>query len=415
MAVNYLWHPFTRYETGDEKFPIIKKARGAKLYLEDGQILLDFISSWWTILHGHGEKQIIQAVHKQLKKLDHVIFANFSHEGAENLAKKLCQKTGYEKVFFSDNGSTAVEVAIKMAIQTERNQKGKRNLIVSFENSYHGDTFGAMSCAGKNLFTLPFSGYLFPVQHLPSPLSTNYKKLKFWLKKVIAKKPLIFIYEPLIQAAGGMVFQDLGILEEVLYTMKQAGAYLIADEVFTGFYRTGTFLASEQLTTKPDFIALAKALTGGFLPLGATLTKDTIFCNFVDRIGTKTFYHGHSFTAYPAACAAAVANLNLLEKKATQRKIHKTIENLESLYEKLKVLPKLNHLRHRGMVLAFEVGEPSHHYLHHFRQKLYSFFLKEGLLIRPLGNTVYLLPSLAFRKKDYEKAFFAIKKLSQLL
>ncbi|MDW8305489.1 MAG: adenosylmethionine--8-amino-7-oxononanoate transaminase [Leptospiraceae bacterium] len=414
MAVNPLWHPFTRYEA-DKNFPMVKKARGSLLYLADGRVLIDFVSSWWTILHGHGQRRLIRAVENQLRKIDHVLFAGFVHEKALLLAQELCQRTHFDKVFYSDNGSTAVEVGLKMAIHFEQNKGGKRKTIYTLEKAYHGDTFGAMSLAGKNLFTLPFKDYLFPVKKIPVPRSENYKAIKQILKNLGKEKPLLFVYEPLIQAAGGMVFHNRELLDEILYAMKRAGALLLADEVFTGFYRTGSFLASDALSTKPDIIALAKALSGGFLPLGATLVGREIFDAFLDKSGQKTFYHGHSYTAYPAACAAGYESLKILDRQKTQSKIAQLISHLGELAEKLRELPHLHEVRHRGMVLAFEVGSAPAGYLHHLRDRLYDYFLSHGLLIRPLGNTVYLLPPLSTTKEQLEKVYFVMENLNQHL
>ncbi len=409
--MNEIWHPFTRYSvTHEPLFPEVIKAKGAYLYLRDGRRLFDAISSWWTIIHGHGNPTLRKAVEQQLKQLDHVIFAGFTHTAAEQLATTLSKLTKLDRVFFSDNGSTAVEVALKLAIQFEYNSKGRRNTIYALEQAYHGDTFGAMSAAGENLFSRPFKKYMFQVKKLPIPIKKNYPVIKNLFKKISREKPLAFIYEPLVQGAGGMLFHDKDILNEVLYFFRQNQSLLIADEVFTGFYRTGSFLASEQLAIRPDILALAKGITGGFLPLGVSITHRDIFNAF--RGTGKTFYHGHSYTAYPAACAAAVANLTLLSTDSTQSKMQKLHHQLANLGQEISQLAGYYNIRHLGGILAFEIGQGGGGYNDSRRDRLYDFFIQQGILLRPLGNTVYLVPPLCTEKRELQGVLAALRKLN---
>ena len=310
-----LWHPFTQMKTAVA--PIhIEKAQGAYLYASDGRVFIDAIASWWVNIHGHGHPLIAKKIAEQAAQLDHVLFAGFTHTPAIALAEGLLSVLPhhFDKIFYSDNGSTAVEVALKMALQYfyNRGQKHKTR-IIAFENAYHGDTFGAMSAGGRNLFNAPFQELLFDVVHIPIPNSENTEGVLQQFETIAAAGDVAaFIFEPLVQGSAGMLMYEAEPLDALLAIAKAHHIICIADEVMTGFGRTGKMFACNYLTQLPDIICLSKGITGGFLPLGVTACTATIYNAFYDNDLTKAFFHGHSYTANPISCAAAVASLEIL-------------------------------------------------------------------------------------------------------
>jgi adenosylmethionine-8-amino-7-oxononanoate aminotransferase len=303
-----IWHPFTQAQTARLPIPIVK-GQGAYLYSETGESYLDAISSWWVNLHGHAHPYIAAKIAAQVQELEHVIFAGYTHPQAVVLAERLLSllPKGYSHVFYSDNGSTSVEVALKMALQIQ----GSSKKVLSFQGGYHGDTFGAMAAAGKSPYHQPFWPYLFEVSSIPPPiLGKEEESWKAFEHALSSEKIAVFIFEPLIQGAGGMLPHCGQLLTRMIQRCQQEGILTIADEVMTGFGRTGALFASQTLGTTPDLICLSKGITGGFLPLGATVVKPFIFEAFLGR----AFLHGHSYTANPLACAAANASLDLLLK-----------------------------------------------------------------------------------------------------
>jgi adenosylmethionine-8-amino-7-oxononanoate aminotransferase len=320
-----IWHPFTPLNGTPEPL-LITHAEGIYLYTDDGRKIIDAISSWWVNLHGHAHPKIAEAVANQASKLEHVIFAGFTHEPAIKLSENLLSilPSSFSKIFFSDNGSTAVEVALKMAMQYWHNRGVPRTKIIAIEGAYHGDTFGSMSVGSRSMFTAPFSRYLFDVEFISFPEKGSENVTLNEFKELVDQNNIAaFIYEPLIQAAAGMRIYSPELLNDLIEYAKNSEIICIADEVFTGFGRTGKLLASDHLTAKPDLIALSKGLTGGTLPLGVTAVSSKIIAAFLSDDFSKTFFHGHSYTANPIACAAANASFGLLMQSECQENIQK--------------------------------------------------------------------------------------------
>lgn len=395
-----IWHPFTQMQTA-RPIPIIR-GKGIYLYAEDGRCYLDAIASWWVNLHGHAHPYIAQKIYAQAQVLEHLMFADFTHAPAVELGARLLSLfPSMSKVFYSDNGSTAVEVALKIALQYWHNKKIPRTRIVCFKQSYHGDTFGAMSAAGRNEFNRPFWKHLFEVESIDPP--GREERSLAQLRSILKKRDVAcFIFEPLVLGAGGMILYPPEELNALLNCCKQQGVLTIADEVMTGFGRTGTLFACEQLTERPDLLCLSKGLTGGFLPLGATLCTEEIFrCFLSDHLQTA-FLHGHSYTANPLACSSALASLDLLleERCLLQRK------KIEACHREFctqwQLHPKLKRCESLGTLLVLEYRTESSSYFHALRDPLYQFFLSREILLRPLGNVLYLLPPYCIEEKELQ-------------
>ncbi len=408
-----IWHPFTKQKDMLAPIPIIKGA-GSLLYAEDGSTYIDAISSWWVTLHGHAHPYIAEKVYQQALRLEQVIFAGFTHEPAIELAERLLQilPGNFSKIFYSDNGSTSTEVAIKMALQFWWNKKNKkRRKILAFYNAYHGDTFGAMSVSDRNVFTLAFHDLLFEVVFIETPNPENISSIQSIIKEK-GDEIAAFIYEPLVQGAGGMKMYDAPLMNELLQTIKQANILCIADEVMTGFGRTGKMFASNYLFTKPDIICLSKGLTGGTMALGVTACNENIYQAFVDDDQLKTFFHGHSFTANPIACSAALASLDLLEKESCV----KTIEWMVASHQAFKLSLNnqsfpIKNIRQTGTILAFEINTGKDTYLNNISQVITKMAMDMGVYIRPLGNTVYIMPPYSITEKELDQIYECIRHL----
>jgi adenosylmethionine---8-amino-7-oxononanoate aminotransferase len=374
----HVWHPYTQHAIAPAPIPI-RRAEGAVLVDMDGREIIDAISSWWVTLHGHAQPEIAEAIGRQARVLEQVIFAGFTHEPAAMLAAELTERLprGLTRVFFSDNGSTAVEVAIKIAMQYWQNRGERRALIAALEHAYHGDTFGAMSASARGLFTDPYGSHLFDVCRLASPDD----ELPDGLAAVIV--------EPLLQGAGGMRMWNEASLRSLRERTSERGVLLIADEVLTGFGRTGPMFACQRADIVPDIICLSKGLTGGFLPLGATVVREEIFEGFLSQDRRHTLFHGHSFTANPIACAAARASLGLLNGASSERRAR--IERRHRIeLAKITGHPRVAEPRVLGTVAAFNLGGAG--YLNPIGTDLTRFALERGVLLRPLGDVVYVLP-----------------------
>lgn len=373
----------------------IVKGKGSLLFDEKGNQYIDAISSWWVNLHGHAHPYIAEKIYQQALELEQVIFAGFTHQPAVELAERLLGilPGHFSRIFYSDNGSTATEVALKMAIQYWwNNHQQQRNKIIAFKNSYHGDTFGAMSVSDRSVFTLAFHDLLFDVVFLDTPTPENISELKIIMQHH-AEYTAAFIYEPLVQGAGGMNMYDASLLNELLNTAKLNDIICIADEVMTGFGRTGKFFASEHMHKQPDIICLSKGLTGGTMALGVTACNNKIYQAFVDDDALKTFFHGHSFTANPLACTAALASLDLLMREECLQQIEKISAAHLALAENLKNNNlSFKDIRCLGTILAFEIDEGKKEYLNQISTVITRKALDNGMYIRPLGNTVYIMP-----------------------
>ncbi|WP_185204552.1 adenosylmethionine--8-amino-7-oxononanoate transaminase [Chryseobacterium sp. C3] len=390
-AVN--WHPYTQMKTAEDAIPIVKGS-GIYLYDESGKKYIDAVASWWVTLHGHANLYIAQRVSEQLNTLEQVIFAGFTHEPAiklsENLLKLLPENQ--EKVFYSDNGSTAVEVALKMCIQFWHNQGKEKTKILAFKEAYHGDTFGAMSVSGRSVWTKPFGEMLFEVIFIDAPTSENIEDLKSIIKNH-AEEMACFIYEPLIQGAAGMLMHKAEDLSELMKFCREKGILMIQDEVFTGFGRTGKLFAANYLSEKPDIMCFSKGLTGGTMPMGITTSSQQIFDAFLSEDKYKTLFHGHSFTANPLACTAALASMELLLKEETLEKINLISQKHFNFSQDLKNHPKVENVRQTGTIIAWEIkNDEKTSYFNEIGKVLYREFLKRGIIMRPLGNVMYLVP-----------------------
>lgn len=391
----------------------IKNAKGSMLFDEDGNEYIDAISSWWVNIHGHAHPYIAKKIYAQALQLEHIIFAGFTHEPAVELAEKLIKilHGNFSKVFYSDDGSTSTEVAIKMAIQFWWNKtvNGERltvnrNKILAFNNAYHGDTFGAMSISDRSVFTLAFHDLLFEVIFIDVPAEDNITSLK----KIVdlhADETAAFIYEPLVQGAGGMKMYNPVLLDELLFFIKQKNIICIADEVMTGFGRTGKMFASEYMQTQPDIICLSKGLTGGIMALGVTACSEKIYNAFVNDDAHKTFFHGHSFTANPLGCAAANASLDLFEKENVFEKVKFISEQNIAFSQQLKQLNGIKNVRVLGTILAFEIMQGNDEYLNNISAAITKKSLEKGVYIRPLGNTVYIMPPYCITENELAKIY----------
>ena len=391
---NYIWHPFTQMYLAPEPV-FIESGEGALLKGRDGKTYIDAISSWWTNIHGHAHPYIAEKIFDQAKTLEHVIFAGFMHAPAETLASRLVENylpKHITKVFFSDNGSTAVEVGIKMAIQYWKNTGQPKKKIIAFENAYHGDTFGSMSVSDRGAFTAPFHDYLFDVEFIPLP-SSDVNTLQLFKNIAENGDVAAFIYEPMILGAGGMLMYAPEALDSLLEIAKAHHIICIADEVMTGFYRTGKLFAGDLCVQQPDIICMSKGLTGGTMALGLTGAAQFIFDAFYAADKMKAFYHGHSFTANPLACTAANASLDLVERSEFLPQVNRIIQRHSEFAHQLSQYPAALNIRQRGTIIAFDVDTGAEtQYFNSLRDRLYEYFMEHGVLLRPLGNTVYIMP-----------------------
>lgn len=407
----HLWHPYTQHLQAAPPVEITR-AEGAYLIDRDGHRIFDAISSWWVTLHGHAHPRIAHAIAEQAATLEQVIFAGFTHEPAARLAAGLVAllPPGLSRVFLSDDGSTAVEVALKMAVQYWEQRGQARPLVAALEHAYHGDTFGAMAASARSVFTAPFDRQLFEVARLPDP-SENGDATLAALDRLLESRGAelaAVIVEPLLLGAGGMRVWDPETLRAIRQKTADAAVLLIADEVLTGFGRTGPIFACARAGVTPDIICLSKGLTGGFLPLGATATREEIFEAFLSPDRRRTFFHGHSYTANPIACAAALASIGLLDDASACAR--EAIERAHVAHlAHLSAHPRVERSRVLGTVAAFELrGEGG--YLDPIGTTLAAYALHHGVLLRPLGNVVYLLPPYCTTEEDLGHAYDAVER-----
>jgi len=407
-----IWHPFTPLQ-GMADFPLVTAGKGVYLFTSDGRKILDGISSWWVNLHGHANAHIAQAIADQATKLEQVIFAGFTHGPAIRLSENLLSilPSNQKKIFFSDNGSTAVEVALKMAFQYWFNQGIKKNKIIALKGAYHGDTFGSMSVAERGLFTKPFHPFLFETSFIDFPETGHEDEVINQFKQLVdLQQVAAFIFEPLVQAAGGMRMYSPAVLDKLISYAHANGVVCIADEVFTGFGRTGKTFAVDYLDQKPDIISVSKGITGGFLPLGVTSCSAKIMAAFDTAELEKTFFHGHSYTANPLACAAANASFELLMDPRCRESIN-TITTLHANFAaSLKDHKCVLQARTLGTILAIELNSPEQSaYENSLRAKIYPYFLEKNILLRPLGNVIYVLPPYVISEEELNDVYKAIE------
>ncbi|MET0752100.1 MAG: adenosylmethionine--8-amino-7-oxononanoate transaminase [Pyrinomonadaceae bacterium] len=392
-----LWHPYTQEKTAPLPIPVIR-GEGVWLFTEDGRKILDGISSWWVNIHGHAHPFLNEALARQANTLEHAMFAGFTHKPAVELAEKLVEKTpeNLTRVFYSDNGSTAVEVALKMAYQFWQNRGEERKTFVALANAYHGDTFGAMAASDESSFTKPFQNLLFRVLRASGDAAE--------LEKIFAENAgeiAAMIIEPMLQGAGGMIVWKKEFLAKARELCDKYNILLIADEVLTGFGRTGKMFACEHAGILPDLMCLSKALTAGYLPLGVTLATEEIYEAFFSDDRAKTFFHGHSFTANPLSCAVAVASLELFERENSLEKVAFINQKFESFFPKLLELKCVSEVRVIGAIGVVELNTGDG-YLAEIGPKLYQEFLKRNVLLRPLGNVLYFMPPYVISESEID-------------
>lgn len=409
-----IWHPYTPMKIWPEAIGITH-GKDEFLFDEQGKRYIDAISSWWVTLHGHAHPHIAQKISEQLTVLEHCIFAGFTHEPAVQLAERLLKilPGKQEKIFYSDNGSTAVEVAIKMALQYYDNKGGQRKRIIALEQAYHGDTFGAMSISGRSIFTKAFDHFLFDVDFVPFPTKENAASSIAALETLLAKgDTAAFIAEPLVQGTAGMQMYAAEVLDAYFALCKKYDTLIIADEVMTGFGRTGSLFACDHIKTAPDIVCLSKGLTGGTMPLGVTACTMEVFDAFYDDDRTKTLYHGHSYTANPIACTAGLASLDLLLSDDCTANRQRIAERHAAFARKIASEKNVKETRQAGTILAIELDiDGSTSYTHSYRDIIYNFFIDRGVLMRPLGNIIYLMPPYCISDESLNITYSAIEEL----
>ena len=407
-----IWHPFTPL-TGSPDPLLIDSAKGVYLQTKDGRKIIDAISSWWVNIHGHSNEFIASAIYDQAMKLEHVIFAGFTHESAIRLAKNLQSilPGNTSKIFFSDDGSTSVEVALKMALQFWYNQGVSKKKVIAIRGGYHGDTFGAMSVGERGMFTDPFRPYLFDVAYINFPHADIESNVLKEFKDLLETEEIAaFIFEPLVQGAAGMRMYSPLILDSLIKEAKQHNVICIADEVFTGFGRTGRTFACEYLSETPDIITVSKGITGGTMALGVTACSKKIVAAFESSDFTKTFFHGHSYTANPIACAAANASFDLLMKEECRLQMTMINELHEEFSTRIGAHAKVKEVRCLGTILAIELrSDDESSYSNDLRKKIYPFFLERDILLRPLGNVIYVLPPYVIQEAELNRIYSAIE------
>jgi len=414
----HLWHPYTQHKTA--ALPIaITKGEGALLWDEINTQYIDAIASWWVNPYGHSNKFIADAIYKQLTTLEHVLFGGFTHEPAIILAEKILAilPDNQKKVFFSDNGSTSVEVAIKVALQYFYNKGEKRTTIIAFENAFHGDTFAAMAASGISFYTQAFQGMFIDVVRIPVPVKGQEQASFDTLKEVVQKYNCAgFIFEPLVQGAAGMVMYEPEALDRLIKICQKNNVLTIADEVMTGFGKTGKTFACDYLEQKPDMMCLSKALTGGTIPMAITTFTQDLFDAFYDEDINKALFHGHTFTANPTGCAAALASLTLLETDEMQQNLIRINASHLEFKKRIENHPMVTASRVLGVIFALEIKtETSASYYGTLRNRLYDFFIENGVILRPVGNIVYVLPPYVITDEQLQKVYEVVEKALEIV
>jgi adenosylmethionine---8-amino-7-oxononanoate aminotransferase len=408
-----IWHPYTPMKVWPDAIGIV---RGNGVYLTDesGNEYIDGVASWWVNLHGHSHPYIAEKVGAQMLEMEHCMFAGFTHEPAVRLAERLLDVLpgDMRKIFYSDNGSTAVEVAMKMAIQYHGNKGSGKRKIVAIENAYHGDTFGAMAVSSRSAFTAAFTDLLFDVSFIPYPAKGAEAASIAALQTLLAAGDVAaFIAEPLVQGSAGMLMYTPATLEAYFTLCREHGALIIADEVMTGFGRTGPLFACNYITTPPDIICLSKGLTGGAVPMGVTSTTQEVFDAFYDDDRTKMLYHGHSYTANATICAAALASLDLLLDERCTENRERIAASHRIFANKISGHKALADVRQTGTIIALELKTDAPSYHNNLRDEIYKFFLAKKIILRPLGHIVYILPPYCISNEELAYIYACIEEL----
>lgn len=412
----HLWHPLKQHQLHPESLAIVK-AKGCIITDEDGNDYIDAISSWYTTMYGHCNDYIIEKTYEQMQQLDQIMFSDFTHEPAVTLSEQLIHilPEGQNKIFFNDNGSTAVEAAIKMALQYHFNTNDKRSVFIAFENGFHGDTFGAMSVSGLSVYNGPFEEFLIDVKRIPTPNGSNTEAILELIKTYnLEHKIAGFIYEPLVQGAAGMKIHDAHGLNAILSFCKKQDILTIADEVMTGFGKTGRYFASDYMETKPDIICLSKALTAGLIPMAITSCTQAIYNAFLSNEMAKGFFHCHTYSANPIACATAIAGIELLTSTEIQANIKRITAAHEDFALHIAGHPKVKSTRHLGVIFALDLKTKTERY-GALRDTLLKFFMDRGVFLRPLGHTLYIQVPYIISEVQLKKVYEVIEEALEIV
>ncbi|WP_010135707.1 adenosylmethionine--8-amino-7-oxononanoate transaminase [Ochrovirga pacifica] len=412
----HLWHPLTQHKMTPEHLGIVK-ANGVYLQDEEGKKYIDAISSWYTAVYGHCHPYMVQKVTAQVQTLDQIVFAGFTHPAAVNMSEKLMEilPDNQQKIFFSDNGSTTVDIALKMSLQYHFNQGKKKLKIVAFKNAFHGDTFGAMSVSGLDVYNGPFSDVVLSVDRIAVPTDENCHQVLADFKKLLATNQVAcFVFEPLVQGANCMHMHQAKHLDALIALAQKYDTVCIADEVMTGFGKTGTYFASDQLENKPDIMCLSKALTGGMIPMGLTTCTQKIYDAFYANEIAKGFFHGHTYSANPIACAAVIASVDLLKSEEIQTGIKRIQKGHQAFLKSIKPYTKVKKARTLGVILAIDLDVAIDRYGKD-RNAIFNHFMSKGIFLRPLGNTLYVVPPYVIKQKELAFIYDEIKEYIHLI
>ena len=411
MSTSPIWHPFTQHGL-NEAIPEVVRAEGARLYTADGACVIDAISSWWVTTHGHAHPLIARAIAEQAAQLDQIIFAGWTHGPAEALARSLrtLMPANLTRVFFSDSGSTSVEVALKMALGYWLHRGEPRNRIVVMDNGYHGDTIGTMSVGARGAFNRAYEPLLFDVTSVPFPASGSQQATLDALDAACRSGAAAFIVEPLVLGAGGMLMYAPDTLAEMRRICAMHGTLFIADEVMTGWGRTGTLLACEQAGIEPDILCLSKGLTGGAVPLAVTMASEPVYAAHLSTDRSRMFFHSSSYTANPVACAAANANIAIWQQEPVFDRIATLAARQEAQLARLSSHSRVRNIRQAGTIAAFDVGEADG-YLSDLAPRMMALFRERGILLRPLGNTVYVMPPYCIEPAELSTIYDVIEEV----
>ncbi|WP_292891300.1 adenosylmethionine--8-amino-7-oxononanoate transaminase [Nonlabens sp.] len=389
----FIWHPLTQHKTASAPIAI-SHAKGNYLYDFEGKKYFDGISSWYTCSYGHTNPVLTNAIKHQVDQLHHIVFAGMTHEPVATLGKKLIAilPDNQQKLFFSENGSTSVEIGLKMAFQYHFNKGEQRNTVVALENGFHGDTFGAMSASGLSVYNGPFEDFFIDVVRIPAPTKENLDQVLQLVDRILEQQQISsFIYEPLVQGAAAMQLHDNEALCQVINKFQQQGVIAIADEVMTGFGKTGTYFASDQIGAKPDVMCLSKALTGGIMPMAVTSCTSDIYDAFYDDELAKGLFHGHTYSGNPLGCAVASAAIDLLISEEIQENIKRITRSNLGFKIKIESHTGVAAVRAKGVILAIDLAVEMERYGNK-RNEMFQWFWQRGLFLRPLGKTIYIVP-----------------------
>lgn len=410
-----MWHPLTQHKLQAEMLAI-DRAESVYLYDVDGNRYIDAIASWYTSVYGHCNPHILEKVNEQMRRLDQVVFSGFTHKPAVELAESLLKILPGEqsKVFYSDNGSTATEIGIKMALQYHHNKGDKKPVLLAFENAFHGDTFGSMSVSGLSVYNGPFEDWLIEVKRIAVPNAANIEILLASLDDILSSGDVAgFIYEPLVQGAAAMQVYKAEYLDAILAKCREYGVLMIADEVMTGFGKTGSYFASDQAEVKPDIVCLSKAMTAGLMPMGATSCTEEVYQAFYSDEISKGLFHGHTYTANPLACTAALAGIDLLVSDAIQDNINMIIKSNEQFDGRIASHPSISTTRQCGIIYALDLKKEMKRYGPD-RDKLFAHFMTNGVFLRPLGNTIYIHPPYIITEDQLNTVYATIESAIEL-